>query len=476
MMAETLPPDDPLAGACPLPPDGTPPPDPWSEPILEKQSHASRPQRREKSKAKPADLVEDVEPWSGPVDPASLLGEVEALVHRHVICEPATATAAALWVALTWFADAVDVLPLAVITAPEKRCGKSTLLTLLGRLVRRPMMASSISAAAMFRVIEGYTPTLLIDEVDTFLRDNEELRGVINSGHTRSTAYVIRCDGDKLEPRKFSTWAPKALSGIGSVPGTIEDRALMLHLRRKLPGEKVARLRHADPGTFERVSGQLARFAEDAEEVVRRCRPDLPEALNDRAADNWEPLLAIAAAAGGEWPRKALAAALALNTKADDSASVAEELLSDVRDVLAARGGDRITTADLLAGLTEDQEAPWLTYNRGKPLSARQLARKLGGFGIVSKTIRVGGSTPKGYLIADFADAFKRYLPQTPPVSATSATGLNSNEKSVADMLPVADTSATRNTSATGFTNENNDVADVADRAPSGTFFDDVEV
>ena len=130
-----------------------------------------------------------------------------------------------------------------MITAPEKQCGKSQLLTLIGKLSNRPLVASNITTQSLFRVVEAFSPTLLIDEADSFMRENEDLRGIINSGHTRQSAFAIRCVGDNHEPTRFSTWGAKAISGIGSLPDTIMDRAIIFNLRRKLPGEEVERLR-----------------------------------------------------------------------------------------------------------------------------------------------------------------------------------------------------------------------------------------
>lgn len=146
---------------------------------------------------------------------------------------------------MTWFIDVVQVAPLAVITAPEKRCGKSQLLFILGRLVYRPLAASNITAAALFRSIDLWGPTLLIDEADAFIKDNEELRGLLNCGHTRDSAYIIRVVGDNFTPTRFNVWGAKALAGIGHLSETLMDRSVTLELRRKTPYEKVDRLRHA---------------------------------------------------------------------------------------------------------------------------------------------------------------------------------------------------------------------------------------
>lgn len=159
-----------------------------------------------------------------------------------------------VWVAQTWFIDYVEVAPLAIINAPEKACGKSQLLDVMGRMSARPLPVANVTPAAVFRSVELWSPTLLIDEADTFFRAKDELKGLINAGHTRANAFVLRTVGDNHEPKKFSVWGAKALAGI-SLEKHLSDptmsRAILFNLRRKLPHETVQRLRHAKTGLFE---------------------------------------------------------------------------------------------------------------------------------------------------------------------------------------------------------------------------------
>ncbi len=353
---------------------------------------------------------EPVELWHESVSPAEVLNAIAATISRFIVCPKEAVIAATLWAAMTWFIDVIQVAPLAVITAPEKRCGKSQLLFLLSQIVNRPLAASNISPAALFRSIHAWQPTLLIDEVDTFMRENEELRGLINAGHTRLSAYIYRVVGEDHIPTKFMLWGAKALAGIGKLNETIMDRAIILELRRKLPHEKVERLRHAEGGLFAKLAAKLARFSNDYSNIVRFAKPELPEVLNDRAQDNWEPLLAIADLAGEEWSQLARAAALKISGDADQSRSLGVELLADIEEVMESKKADRISTADLISDLCRDDEKPWATFNRGRPISPRQVAGRLKDFGIASNTIRLGTTTAKGYLFLQFADAFSRYL------------------------------------------------------------------
>ncbi|MCD2449723.1 DUF3631 domain-containing protein [Methylicorpusculum oleiharenae] len=388
--------------------------------------------------------IESVDAWPDSINPDALLTEVSDCIKRFIVCPPETATAATLWIAMTHFIEVIHVAPLAVITAPEKRCGKSQLLTLIGKLADKPLVASNISPAALFRSIEKWGPTLLIDEADAFMKDNEELRGIINCGHTRDSAFIIRTVGDNHEPTIFNVWGAKAISGIGHLPGTIMDRAVILELRRKLPGENVSRLRHATDSLFKTLAAKLVRFSNDYSDKVKAARPHLPPQLNDRAQDNWEPLLAIAQVAGGRWPELAKRAAIQLS-ETETSPSVGVELLSDIEEIFEIQLIDKIFTCDLIASLCADDEKSWSTYNRGKPISPRQVSTRLNGYGIKSKDIRIGCDHKKGYYKAQFEEAFSRYvhgnsvtLADPPFSSVTTRHSTNDAAYSVTDRKPVA--------------------------------------
>lgn len=365
-----------------------------------------------------------VDPWHEPIKPAQLLTDVYNTVRRFIICEKETAHAVALWAAMTWFIDVVQVAPLALITAPEKRCGKSQLLFLLGRLAARSITASSISPAALFRSIDTWSPTLLIDECDALLKDNEELRGLLNSGHTRDSAYCIRTVGENFTPTKFNTWGAKALAGIGHVADTLMDRSVILELRRKLPNENIERIRHAETGLFENLQSKLARFAEDYSDQVLQARPPLPESLNDRAQDNWEPLLAIAMIAGDDWLKIGTDAALKLSGTDSGVQTVGTELLSDIQEIFKTKKIERIFTSELIKALCADDEKMWATYNRGYPITPKQIGAKLKGYRVQSKSIRIGTENAKGYEQEQFAEAFSRYIPLTPVLNVTTSQPL----------------------------------------------------
>ncbi len=373
-----------------------------------------------------ASMFAKVEPWHESVNGAALFDEIRQTLNKFIICEPETAIAASLWIGFTWIIDHVSVAPLAVITAPEKRCGKSQLLNLISRLVAKPLPASNITAAAMFRVIEAFQPALMIDEADTFMRDNPELVGVVNSGHTRQAAFVIRTVGEEHEPKQFSTWSAKAISGIGTLTDTIMDRSIILELRRKLPHESVSRLRHADGEIFTTLTQKLSRFALDNGANIGRARPDIPAELNDRAQDNWEALLAISDCIGGEWPAISRDAALKISGKEQENISFNAELLEDIKAAFDLDNSLKMPMALLVQRLVSDDMGAWATYNRGKPMNPRQLGKRLKEYSIVAKPIRLGGGVEKGFERAQFEDAWGRYIPLEHDASTTHETPENS--------------------------------------------------
>lgn len=358
-----------------------------------------------------------VQSWEEPVDGADLLDEMLGIFQRFVIADPETLLSATLWAGLTWLADYATVLPLLVISAPEKGCGKTILLGVIGKLSRKPLSSSNITPAALFRSVEAWQPTLLIDEADSFCKDNEDLRGILDSGHIRAHAYCIRIEEEngKRKPVRFSTWAPKALAGIrlnekqGGLGDTIISRSIIIPMRRKVAGELTENLRHASDEVFEPVRQKLCRWASDNGVEFGKHRP-LMGFLQNRDADNWESLLSIADLAGGEWPNRVRKAVFRLVCGQEKAPSMNEELLSDIQEIFSEKKVSKISTADLLRALCSDEEKPWATFNRGFPFRPVQLSKRLHGFGISPKTIRINDETFKGYVTEEFQDSFKRYL------------------------------------------------------------------
>jgi DNA polymerase I-like protein with 3'-5' exonuclease and polymerase domains len=403
---------------------------------------------------------EGMEPWPEPIDGEHLLSNLRSIVLRHVVLGEDGATAVALWIVLTYIAETVHTLPILGIYSPEKRCGKTTLIGILSKLVCKPLATSSISAAALFRVIEKYCPTLLVDEADSFLKENEELRGILNSGHTRHSAFVLRVDKDCREVERFSTWSPKAIALIGKLPPTLHDRCIPIQMARRTSAEKIASLRRTPLMEFEHLRREIVRWVADNCKAIGQATPNIPEGLNDRAADNWAPLLAIAQAAGGPWPDMALRAALRMSCLEDDEDSIALYLLASLSRLFQERkkeeNGDFVATEDLLKALNEDNQAPWADWNKG--LTARKLWDFLKPFDVKPVRIQKERKKVKGYRLRDLEPVFARYLspdgpvpppssqssdaPPTAPTSAAARSDFSEPESNLAQRSPnIADVS-----------------------------------
>ena len=352
----------------------------------------------------------ELEPWPHPVNGALLLDEISGTLSRYVVLPLSGIHAIALWIVHTYAVEATSICPILVIKSPEKRCGKTLLLELLINMVFRPLTASNITSSSLFRVIERYQPTLLLDEADTFLCNNEELRGIINSGYRRSSSYVIRTVGEDFEPVVFNTFGPKAVAQIGAPPETMLDRGIVIEMRRKKQDEKPERLRSDKIFTgLEHIRRKAARWTKDNLAILIDGEPSIPSSLHDRARDSWRPLLAVAELAGVRWMEygRSSAEELCVETGAVSNRTL---LLADIRNIFEQADTTRMSSSDICSRLRAIEEHPWPELRDGQPITARQLARLLEPLGIGPRQFRLNGEIVRGYELEDFADSFARYL------------------------------------------------------------------
>ena len=247
-------------------------------------------------------VAEEIAPWGSAIRGADVLDEVFGVFDAYLYGSEENLVALTVWAAYSHVFDCFGVSPILDLTSPTKRCGKSSAVVVLRQICRSALLSGNITSAALFRAVEAWKPTLLIDEADTFAKMNDGLRGILNAGHTRDTAFVIRAEGDANEPRLFSTWAPKVVAAIGHLPDTIEDRAVRIELTRK-PTYIVKRDAFDPEGVradCADVRRKLARFALDELDLIAATKFERPAGLHDRAWNNWRPLLVIAVIAGGE--------------------------------------------------------------------------------------------------------------------------------------------------------------------------------
>ena len=354
---------------------------------------------------------------------SDILDRIADRTRKHVVMTDVQRDSAALWTMHTHCHDAAEHSPILIFESPEPACGKTTAMHTVSKMVPRSLETSNVSVPALFRLVEKYKPTIGVDEADTFATDNDELRGLLNSGHDRESAQFIRLVGDasNYEPRAYATWSPKMMALLGKrLHPTLISRAIRLVLQRAAEDEEktIEPLRKASVD-LRYLAGQAAGWARDHLEALSKAEPELPAGLRGRDADNWRPLIAIADAAGGDWRERARAAALALVDK-DEGRTWGNLLLGDLRNLFDQVGVDGVIfTEELLKLLPEIPDRPWGDM-RGKPITAITLGKLLRPYRDktlpkTSTTVRRGKTTAKGYHREWFYEIFQTISCPGPP-------------------------------------------------------------
>ncbi len=405
--------------------------------------------------------------------PAAILDAVQGYVRRYMFLSDSQLVITALWVAHTHAFKAAEATPYLQINSAEKDCGKTRLLEVLELLVAEPWFTGRVTAAVLYRKIDGEQPTLLLDESDAAFNGQKEyaeaLRGMLNTGYRRGgKASCCVGQGANISARDFSTFCPKAIAGIGRLPDTVASRSISIQLKRARKGEIASRFRARDArAEAEQLRNSLDEWCASVLDQLRDARPALPEKLTDRQQDVAEPLLAIADLAGGQWPGLARHALMELCTHAqlaDDSTGAL--LLTDIYAVFQERETDRLSSEDLVSALARLETSPWAEWSKGKPITAVQLARQLKRYEIAPVTLRIGDRTPRGYRREDFQDAWDRYMPRAGPQGATPQQCSNDVAPSDFSRGNTERDVAARNSCKPSEMNE------VATVAPQGSFFE----
>lgn len=384
----------------------------------------------------------DPEPWLEDVDLLDVVTEIEALIRRVMYLRPECVTAVAYFCIATWFVEYIDYAPYMVITSPAKRCGKSTLLELMMGLIRRPYVFSGRpTESTLFRQIEKYCPALLVDEVDTFLKNCPELQGLLNGGIKRKLAFISRTESTKSGAKfvkDFSTFGFKVFSGIGAqgAGAALVDRAIVIFVERKDVGNKREKLRDIPEDVFETLKRKMRRLAfqygEQIQNMRGAARPDMPEEFGDRDCDKWELICALADIAGTDegrrvrdcaetivnergdehWTTQLLADAGAVVTRASAGGYNIETNGVNVRICIGfdSKAGDYILSATLHNALTLDTDKPWIDFCAGRPISKSKISKTLSIFGAKPIPIR-SEKNSRGFRVADIQTAVSLYAP-----------------------------------------------------------------
>lgn len=368
----------------------------------------------------------DPKPWPEDVDLLSTVREVENIIRRIIVCEERYVTAAAYFIVATWFVDSVQYAPYAVITAPASQCGKSVMMNLMTKLVRRPFVLSGKpSEATVFRTIDEFSPTLMLDEVDTYLKKYDELQGILNGGISRDMAYVPRCEktaSGSFVTRTFSTFGFKIMSGIGAdrCGSALVSRGIVIRLSRKSKSDEREKARRIPKDQWEALRSKMMRLSmKHAEDVERLSASgvEFPEYLGDRDCDKWEVLFILADLCGEDEGRRVRNVACEIAGEVVEDTWEAD-LLSDATDIAVkammspgglqldfgsnigmlhvgitdgGKYGDCIMTATLHQALTLNPDGQWREFGRsGKPLPQHLMTKTIKAFGVISPKLKNG--------------------------------------------------------------------------------------
>ena len=364
-----------------------------------------------------SDLL-NLDPWHDPVHGPTLLDELCGGVSHHVVFDRHIPECIALYVVQTWAMDFATHAPRLLLRSPTPRCGKSTVINMMGVLCRRPHIISEVTRASLLRKLDEGCSVLIDEaEADQSVASNKALNAVLHSGHDRGTAWISQMD--RGENRLFNTFGPLVCGSIGSLNPTLMDRCVIADMKRS--AEKRAKFRIDRADRFVVLARQCARWVADNAKLLEIYDPPMPDLSNDRAEDNWRLLVSIADIAGGDWPQRARDAAVAL-TKGSETTEVSEaEML--LQDIFAVWGdlGERAKSSALVSRLRMLEGRPW------DGLTATRMATILKAFSdgrgsvIKPKELRFGqgvlSTNTRGYTRSMFSDAWARYCAPVAPVA-----------------------------------------------------------
>ena len=364
------------------------------------------------------------------------LDRIDHFIRRFLILpNESDYTIVSLWIAHTYFTHKIKTTPRLAIISPEYGCGKSRVLEVLESLTFKGEKLDHHTRSYLMRTVDlireefSRSPTLLIDEIDSVFRKNSEegeaTRAFANTGYRATGFYGITEGDSKKTPTKFKTFAPMALAGKGEVlPESVMTRAVIIRLQRRMGNEYIEDFL-TDLVAFEaeELSEELLNWSDYRAQDISTLNPDLP--VRDRDREVWLPLFIVAHLADEAWIKRAeIALANIQEAKSDNTLPRERELLSDLWKIFQRQDKDKIKSAAIILALIEMPDSEWDTYNFGKPINERALAKKLRTYGIKPAQIRFeNGQGAKGYYRSEVESAVKRYLePSMPAVSETTET------------------------------------------------------
>ncbi len=347
-------------------------------------------------------------PWPEPVFGPDLLVTLAELFREELRTSAVNASTLALWTLHTWCLEWAPSSPRLALVSAVPNAGKSTVLALLGALVPRPLPLAHARESQLLTLIDQVHPTLLLDDAERWAIEGGRVQDLLIAGHARGAQYLSTVDWG-LEPPLRSCFTPCAFSMMGAPPPEMARRSIVIALSPALAGEYAEPEGELSPEWLAEQRRKCARWAQDHGPEAMAQTPAPPPGFSLAKMSTWRPLLAIAQAAGEAWRERGSEAALALGGD-ESEGELARELLEDIR--MALGEAERISSDALVKALTAKQERPWRRIVGGRALDARGLAKALAPFGIRPRVLRTeeGSGFARGYVAADFSDAFARHL------------------------------------------------------------------
>jgi putative DNA primase/helicase len=361
-------------------------------------------------------LVDDIEPWSEPVDVRVLLQELVDQLRRYVVIHGEGVVAVALWIMFVWVHEAAWHSPPLLITSADPVSGKSTLARVAGQLCPRLKKAAEPTLASIYRTIHRYNPTLLLDEADTVFMRNASIAHLINESWEKGSS-VPRI-GAKGQIQNFNIFGPKIIAMKGEqLPETTASRCIAVKMVPRLEREKVENFRYRDDDRFRELRRKCLRWAADNIEQLENVEPTMPPGVISRAAANWRLPLAVADLAGGDMSKHARAVVVKLLASSEEiRLTEGQRLLLAIEEPLKAQL--EWLTQDMLAHLRADPTSEWCNFRGRGKLNEWQLAKLLKPYGVRPRLLHpIPGSTKglRGYRYEDFKrlQVFERHIPAT---------------------------------------------------------------
>ena len=356
----------------------------------------------------------EVSPWDEPVNTRALLNDLEKQFGRYIIIHDCmVAPIVPLWICFAWCHDIAAFSPILVFEGADAECAKTASSKVVAMLTPRSFIIVEPTGPAYYRFVDRVHPTLVMDDADQLLPRRPDLAHIINASWTRGIP-IPRTDARTGEVHLYDPFTPKVLNGINLLahlrPAT-RTRCITINMLPKLAHETVANHRHADRDeTFVILRRKLLRWSIDNMPTLDQAKPAMPEGFFSRREENYHLLFAIADLAGGDWPKKARAAAIKL-VREHNEPSLGKRLLAIFYALFISHG--RLLTSAQLEQLVPPEDDAFACYGKfGRPINKFEIAALLKPYGIAPDNIhpRGGKTTDRGYKAEWFAIAFRHYL------------------------------------------------------------------